>query len=120
MISSNIFQTPVKFLRPVHDGLSNPGDRKRGNGDKEKYMVATDSLEVKNTGSLNNGDVTTGHPVFLAIPTESKSLPVHYVGTAKIDQDYNGPSKRIKIQKEDHVSVYDISQHPKSPTTILS
>ena len=83
-------------------------------------MVATDSLEVKNTGSLNNGYVTTGHPVFLAIPNGSKSLPVHYDGTAKIDEDYNGPTKRIKIQRQDHVSRYDISEHPTSPTNILS
>ena len=81
-------------------------------------MVALGDLEIQSTGALNKGDISTGLPVFLGVPNESKTIPIHYHGTAKIDEDYKGPNKRIKVERENHVSLYDISVNPKAATIL--
>ena len=41
--------------------------------------------------------ISSGHPVVLAIQNESKAIAFHYQGTAKVDADHTGPTKRIRL-----------------------
>ena len=64
--------------------------------------------------------ISSGHPVVLAVQNESKAiaLRLHYQGTAKVDEDHTGPTKRITYVRDGHESVYDVSENPKSSTML--
>ena len=109
-----LLQMQTKYIRPVTDGISTPGERKRGRGDGEFGMVAIQEIPVKNTGKENTGHISTGHPVVLAVQDNSKAIALHYQGTAKVDEDHTGSTNRIKYVKDWLESVYDVSENSKS------
>ena len=93
----------TKYVRPVTDSISTPGERKRGHG--EYGMVAIQEVPFKKTGKANTGQISSGHPVVLA---------VHYQGIVKVDEDHTDPTKRIKYVRDWLDSVYDVSENSKS------
>jgi len=99
----------------VINGVSTPGKRKRGYYNGETLMAVPEELEVQDTG--RRGHSVTGHPVFVGVTNESKALPLHFDRMAKVDTNHMGETKRVKIERKDHVSTYDFSENPKA--TIL-
>ena len=110
-------QRIAKHLRPVINGVSTPGDRKRGHWTGETLMATLEPLEVKDTGKKARGNLVTGHPAFVCVTNASKAIPLHFDRMAKADTNHQGVTKRIKIERKDHISTYDLSENPKA--TIL-
>ena len=102
-------------MRPVRNGVSIPGDRKRGLNNDEAYMTTTEEMKVTNyRAGQRNGNETKAYPLFLAKQADSKTLPLHLEKQGKIDNSYHGPVKRIRFQRKDHESTYDLSVNPKN------
>ena len=119
------------------NGVSKPGNYVKGGGDGEYRMTTTKELDIKNTGELNQGHVSTGYPEFLGafdaktgrpskLAQASKTLPIHLEGIGKKDLNYSGPNQRIEVQRYDqdgqldHISQYDLSENPKKATILTS
>ena len=102
-------------MRPVRNGVSIPGDRKRGLNNDEAYMTTIEEKKITNyRAGQRNGNETKAHPLFAAKQADSKTLPLHLEKQGKIDHSYLGPVKRIKFQRKDHESIYDLSENPKN------
>ena len=109
-----LLQIQTKYICPVIDGNSTPGERKRRHADGDYGIGAIQEMPVKNTGKENSSHISSGHPVVFAVQNESKVITLCYQGTARVDEDHTGPTKRIKYVRDWLDSVYDVSENSKS------
>ena len=100
-----LLQMQTKYIHPVTDSISTPGERKRGHGNGEYGTLAIQEIPVEKTGKADTGHISSRHPAILA---------VHYQGIVKVDEDQTGPTKRIKYVRDWLDSVYDVSENSKS------